>query len=64
MTTAHRRNLVARITSALETAARLVEVNPIYLPIFARLDAELTAAVAGASPVERARLLLKAEVAA
>lgn len=41
----------------VEWAAELVELDEIYLPIFERLDRELTAALAR-TPIERARARL------
>lgn len=46
---------IERIERALLSVAQLCELDPIYEPIFARLDAELQAALAGVSPIERMR---------
>lgn len=46
---------IERIERALLSVAKLCEIDPIYEPIFARLDAELQAACAGVSPIMRMR---------
>lgn len=51
---------IHRLESARNTLAELVEHDLVYLPIFARLDAELTEALSQADPIARARNKLPA----
>jgi len=46
---------IERIERALNIVAQLCKDDPVYDPIFRRLDAELAAAKAGTDPVERMR---------
>jgi hypothetical protein len=55
--------LINRLYAALDTAARLVCADPIYLPIFQRIERDIEVAEAMASdfgPVARARAIVRA----
>jgi hypothetical protein len=60
MTASHDRlRYVARLTRAAEIMAELVLSNPIYTPIFERIDAELEAETNSGSALDRARHLVR-----
>lgn len=46
---------IDRLRKALDVAAMLAEADPVYTPIFARLDAELSVMIAHQDPVARMR---------
>lgn len=50
---------IVRLTKALEISAKCVELNPVFTPIFERLDAELSAELAGVSAVDRVRAMIR-----
>lgn len=54
---------IERIERALSIVAQAAEMDPVYTPLFVRLDAELTAARAGADPIERMRARVKMRAA-
>ncbi|MDD9730441.1 hypothetical protein PVW46_11025 [Mameliella sp. AT18] len=49
------KTLLDRLRSAHQSVAELVLIDPVYLPIFERLEAELLAAQSSESAIERAR---------
>jgi|GEM_PF-3512537 hypothetical protein len=55
---------IGRLERAIETVAQLSLMDPIYLPIFARLDWELETARAAADPIARARALMQSRAIA
>ena len=50
---------IDRIAKCLEIVAQCVEFNPEFTPIFERLDAELSAEVAGVGAVNRVRARIR-----
>ena len=47
-----------RLQDAQRKVAQLVHLDPVYLPIFERLEAEIQAADTTGDPIERARRLV------
>ena len=50
---------LARLESALEKVARLVLLDPVYAPIFLRLEQEITKVRLTLDAVDRARALVR-----
>lgn len=50
---------IERLAAVHAAVAELTCSNPVYLPVFLRLDAELDAARAASDPVLRARALAR-----
>lgn len=48
-----------RLMRALDVTARAVFLDPDYIQIFERIDAELAAELAGSSPADRVRAMIK-----
>jgi hypothetical protein len=51
--------LISRIRAARDAVAVLVADDPVYLPIFERLELELEAAMAADDPIRRARAIAR-----